>query len=626
MEQNTSPFGDNISLVRGFETMADEDLALEPQQSATVLSEKARRHLLRGELVLAEKLYRLMIEKNLASETEYTNLAVVLRRSGRKDEAVQCLWQALAINPDKAEIWFNLGNIQVEKRLWEQAVESFTYAIGIRPDFPEALLNLGTCYYRLGVIESAIASFNKALCIRPDYEEARYHLGCALQEQGLFQASVYAFEKLIEACGDQPDILLRLGIGHEEVGAYDQALGLYNRYLRRRGDDVTGLYRLGNLQWIMGDTEGSKQTYRRAVEGNVESAKSAKTVGVYCLEMGDIALGLEFLERSTHLNRDYIDGQLSYALALLLSGRLREGWERYDWRLAKTDHSKFIRPNAHWIAGTEVKSLFVSGEQGIGDQIMFASMLQELKHYANEVTVQVDRRLVTLFQRSMPEIRFVDPTERLSAESHQAAIPMGSLGRFFRSHMDMFPKQPRQYLKVDEQRSREIGRDLGQRKRITIGISWYSARKYTDLEKSVPLALLAKALSKDGVELVSLQYGDARKPLLELARESGITVQRVASVDNYFDLDGLASVIDQCDLVVSAANATVHLSGALAKPTWALLKHIPDWRWGLEKDYSYWYPSVRLYRQQARGDWGSVLDRVSADLDQWALRQTEVDV
>ena len=150
-----------------------------------------------------------------------------------------------------------------------------------------------------------------------------------------------------------------------------------------------------------------------------------------------------------------------------------------------------------------------------------------------------------------------------------------------------------------------------------IGLSWRSASPETGAVRCLGLGVLVGALGGvEGVRFVNLQYGDVREELAWLRRERGVEVLSHGGVDNREDLEGLAGLIEGCDLVVSVGNATAHLSGALGQKTWVLLPYVAGWRWLHEGSTCPWYQSVRLYRQSKRDDWTSVLETVGRDLSE----------
>ena len=159
-----------------------------------------------------------------------------------------------------------------------------------------------------------------------------------------------------------------------------------------------------------------------------------------------------------------------------------------------------------------------------------------------------------------------------------------------------------------------ISRELNLEGKTAIGISWKSAQtKYKT--KSIHLRDMERIFSGLDVVLVNLQYGDVEDEIGEFKEATGIEVVQCASVDNREDLDGLAALIEVCDLVVSTSNVTAHLAGALAKETWVLLPYVPIYYWLIERTDSIWYPSLTLYRQPKLDDWDSVYASVRKDLE-----------
>ena len=171
------------------------------------------------------------------------------------------------------------------------------------------------------------------------------------------------------------------------------------------------------------------------------------------------------------------------------------------------------------------------------------------------------------------------------------------------------------YLKADPERVESIRNELQLDGKIVIGISWRSFKSLNQTKKSIQLRDMGRIFMGLDVVLVNLQYGDVDDEIREFKEETGIDVVQCASVDNREDLDGLAALIEACDLVVSITNVSVHMAGALAKETWVLLPYVAKFWWLLERTDSVWYPSLTLYRQPVLDDWDSVYASVRQDLE-----------
>jgi len=168
------------------------------------------------------------------------------------------------------------------------------------------------------------------------------------------------------------------------------------------------------------------------------------------------------------------------------------------------------------------------------------------------------------------------------------------------------------YLRADDSRierwrARLAGDDL------RVGVCWQGNKGAIDRGRSFPLAALS-ALSQAGVRLISLQKGDGAAQLAKLP--DGLRVETLgeafdAGPDAFLDS---AAVLSLCDLVVTSDTAMAHLAGALGVTTWVALKAVPDWRWLTEGGSSRWYPTMRLFRQTSRGNWGPVFGEMASAL------------
>ena len=258
-------------------------------------------------------------------------------------------------------------------------------------------------------------------------------------------------------------------------------------------------------------------------------------------------------------------------------------------------------------------------EQGIGDDILFLGLVPEAKRKVDRLSVYVDSRLVPLCERSMHGIEFIPSEEKLRERHFDYHLPMGSLPLHFRNSEKDFSKTVNGYLKADEKRVKALRDELGIKGKRVVGISWKSFKSLTQLKKSLDLYQLANLFKDLDITLVNLQYGDVEDEIREFIRSTGINILQCGSVDNRDDLDGLAALIELCDLVVSTSNVTIHLAGALGKETWVLLPYVSKFWWLLDREDSVWYPSIRLYRQSSFRSWTKTLKKIQRNINTWAI-------
>ncbi|MFM7551082.1 MAG: glycosyltransferase family 9 protein, partial [Cyanobacteriota bacterium] len=196
-------------------------------------------------------------------------------------------------------------------------------------------------------------------------------------------------------------------------------------------------------------------------------------------------------------------------------------------------------------------------------------------------------------------------------------LPLGDLCRQLRPDAARCPAKVRPWLQVAPARREALAAALPRRGAPRLGLAWHSEAAVLGPRKSMSLAELAAAVARPGLELVCPQYGPVEAELAALRQATGTEVRTLAGLDRRDDLEGMAALIESCDLVITISSATAHLSGALGRPTWLLQHQVPYWPWQLEGERSLWYGSVRLFRQRHGGNWREPLAELSEALTAW---------
>ena len=298
-------------------------------------------------------------------------------------------------------------------------------------------------------------------------------------------------------------------------------------------------------------------------------------------------------------------------------GDWASAWDIYDWRWKRSDlDPRAARPPLeslrfqHSASHQALQKVFLWTEQGVGDEVFHASMLEEAVHRFGSVTVQTDGRLIPLFQRSISGVRFVDKASPVDLSAYDLHLAHGDLGYFFRRSAADFQAVRRCYLKADQDRADTLRARLRIDARQLVGLTWRSKNTKIGSGKSTSLNQLLPILSNPAFRFVNLQYGDATDELKSLRQQYGVEIACCPSVDNFADLDGHAALIDACDLVLTVSNTTAHIAGALGKPTFVMLSKGEGrlWYWAnREGRRSMWYPTIDVFEQTQHGAWGDVI-------------------
>lgn len=438
-------------------------------------------------------------------------------------------------------------------------------------------------HHQAGQFHEAEKIYLQALAIEPHHPDALHLLGMIAYQTARAEAAVDLIRKAIAIKSDAASYHSNLGNVLQSQGKLADAGACYQRALVLKPDLAEVHLNLGNIFKAQGDVESSLACYRRALALNPESAEAA----------------------------------VAESMTLLLKGDFASGWKNFERRWQTKDYDTQMRIYAQplW-KGEQLKSgrLLIWGEQGIGDEMMFAGLIPDAMRTGNRCVLDCDPRLKPLFSRSFPGIDVVsgaDPASRpeLEIASH---LPSGSLPGLFRNSTGAFEETRSPYLVADPSaQSRFRARYADGRK--VVGLAWHTKNRKTGRGRSIDLTLLAPLFNRPGIRWVSLQYGDS-DTLEEQARAANAPVLIDPEVDQLSNIDNFAAQIAAMDLVITIDNSTAHLAGALGVPTWVLLPFAPDWRWQLNRTDNPWYPTLRLFRQPKLGDWPSILRDVASAL------------
>ena len=392
--------------------------------------------------------------------------------------------------------------------------------------------------------------------------------------------------------------------------------------------DAEALYLLSIIAYQSGRYEMTIDLITRAIEIDSNQAPFFLNLGSALQEQGRLEESIQAYHKAIEIQPNYTEAYNNLGLALLLKGDFEQGWREYAWRLKCSAFEIHDRnfPQPYW-RGSDInkKFMLIWGEQGVGDQIMFASLISRFQQQAQRVFVETQQRLVPLFKRSFPEVSFFSiqdpPNSRLLDKSIDYQSPIGSIAQWLLPNEGSFPKND-SYLKTNVDKTRKLKAKYQQLAagKLLIGISWKSVNKYIGKPKSTSLIQWRDLLSQKGCFFVNLQYSDVKNEIDTFANQTGLSIYRDEDIDSLKSLDDFAAQVSALDLIISTSNTAVHMAGALGKPVWTLLHYVPGWRWQLDRLDTPWYPSMTLYRQPVSDDWYSVFQRVQADL-QWFVTQ-----
>ncbi len=439
----------------------------------------------------------------------------------------------------------------------------------------------GLAAQQAGRVAAAIDAYRRALRRHPGLAPAHFNLGQLLREQGDYRGAAACFEGAARLRPNATDAWLNLGAMLERLDRHSDAVAAYERAAACGSDDPTPHYNRGNALLALGDFEGAAAAFRTVVEAQP----------------------------------DHADAQWNLATALLAAGRFSKGWEHYEWRWAK----QRLDPSARFgwplwrgepVAG---KRILVWREQGLGDELLFATCLRELVAGGAEVTLMASPRLVSLFERAFPSIAVV-ADGKLKHGTFDWHVPIGGLPRHLRRSRNEFPSTTKFLVPDSSHATRWSNRLDKMGAGPKIGICWRSGLLAEDRRRHFSaLSEWGPLLATPDVHWINLQYDNCGPELTQAEKAFGVTIHRWKSENLKDDLESVVGLLWNLDAVVTAPTAVSSLAGGVGVPTWEVDSG-GDWT-AHGEDRSPWFPTIQVIRRQ-RGstDWAPALGRVAAEL------------
>jgi tetratricopeptide (TPR) repeat protein len=495
-------------------------------------------------------------------------MAQALERHGRGDPAgAEPLYrQVLRLVPGDRDARHMLAVALAQQGLRDEAASLFEQVVAENPRDPLALTNYANVLREMGRHDLSLETLDRALALDPHDPERWNSRALLLRSLGRFEDAFDSVNRALVlrpghagAVRNRADIL-------QSLGHYGEALAAYDGMLTAAPGDAGLWSNRGISLRNLGRLEASSQSFEQAIALDPRMKAAPFHIGLNHLLAGDFARGLPLYE---------------------LRKEMPEPVEARTY------------PQPLWTGKEDLsgKHLFAYIEQGLGDTIQFYRFIRAVQQRGATVTLSVYGPMIRLLKRADPPCALIGWGEvPVGFDYH---IPLMSLPLALGTTLETLPA-PRRYLAAEPERVAAWRERIGS-KGFRIGVAWRGNQAVFGAEgKEFPPQALTPLSRMPGVRLISLQKdADARADGLALEQFEGFDQGGDAFIDS-------AAIIENLDLVISADSAPAHLAGALGAPVWVALKHVPDWRWLLERGDSPWYPSMRLFRQRAPGDWDGV--------------------
>lgn len=572
----------------------------------------AVRHHHAGQIDLAADIYQRVLAVDPGNADALHLLGVSERRRGAGARAIRCMSLALACNPQLADAYNNVGNALSDHSQGPAALTAYRRAAVLRPEHAGGHAALGDALRNQGQAALAQTSLRRALALQPDYAGACNSLGNALHDDNRQAAAEAPYRRALTINPDYPEALTNLGVNLRELGRLTEAETLHRQAIKLRPDFAPSQSSYGGTLEQMNRLDAAAAAQRRAIVCQPDFLNAYNNLANAVLGLNRLTEAETAYRRALTLSPGSPDAARNLGIALLTQGRLAEGWPLYEarWRCRDApDRPSFRQPQ--WMGEPlEGRTILVYAEQGLGDTLHFCRYIPLIAARGGQVLLITPPELHQILAPIHGLSRLLKPGETYPPFDLHA--PLLSLPLAFRSGLDDIPVGV-PYLNPDPELAGAWGRrlaDAAPDARLRVGLVWAGSPGHrNDRNRSIPLDRFAPLSRIPGVQLFSIQKGPAADAL---AVPDGMSLINLSpDIHNFADTAAIAAHLD---LVICVDTSVAHLCGATARPTWVLLPFSPDWRWLLQREDSPWYPTLRLYRQPAPGDWADVMTRIERDV------------
>lgn len=557
----------------------------------------------------------IFVKNNPTDYVARYNLGYVSEKINNEKVAIDSYIKVIEKNSKHWQSRFNLYLIYIKKEKYSLALQYVEEVLNINKDYQPALRDKALILNYLKKPDEALPFIHASITKNPlDY--------IALNTCGLILISLKRnneaekiFNKAIKINNKYIPSYNNLGHCYSLLHMNEKALNCFKKAIELDPKSHEAINNIANNYLENGNSHEALKFYLKANEIKPLDHKILYNIAIAYFNLDKEKKAEEYFEKSYKINPDDETLKKNYSMLLLKQQKYKKAWELFEGRL-KLQEFSYKNSSADNIKNFLIdknkiltnSNILVVKEQGIGDEILYASMYPDLlKKFPNTI-IETDKRLVSLFERSFnsnKKEKFVNFTKfsskKNSLNNFDAVLYAGSLGKFFRNKISDFPKK--NYLVSNDSFKNKIKNDLlNIDDKIKIGISWNSKRKQYGKGKSVDLEDLVPIFKLENFTFINLQYGDTENELKKFYSKYKIKIHSLKSIDLFNDFESIAALLSSLDLFISVSNSTAHLAGALGIETWLIKpKNYATFHyWNQPGDKTPWYQSIKIFSNKEK--------------------------
>ncbi len=553
----------------------------------------------------AESCYRKMMRLDPTSLEAREMARILETKPGSPQESLQPASSNLGADP--ATLAARAGAFLAEGKN-QPAIDCLRRITELRPDSVQAHLQLGEVLERTEDFKAAAKSYRRAVDLQPGSADLHCHLARAHFRSGAPREAAELYQRALAIDPQRYDIYNDLALMLTNIGNFGAAIEAFKRSLRLNPKCAKTIAGLGYLFESKGDFISASDAYRDAIKLDPALTAAYVDLGFILYGLGEVEEAADYFERLRAMQPDSAEATANLGIIHLLQGNFAAGWAEYEARRRVGIGEGRVLTQRQWKGDPlDDARILLHAEQGFGDTLQFVRYVPLVAARGGKVVLEVQPALRRLLSRTDGAAQVMSRGEPLPEFAWQCPLP--SLPLAFGTELSTVPARvpyvhPDPAL-VDKWRGKLQGN--GRR----IGLVWGgNPEMQRDRLRSVPLDALMPILKVPGTAYYSLQVGSPSEQVKNLPAD----VRVIDLAPQLSDFADTAAVVANLDLVITVETSVAHLAGAMGRPLWIMLNKGCDWRWFLQREDSPWYPTARLFRQAAFGEWKDVVGRIEGEL------------
>ena len=572
----------------------------------------------KGDLINAETILIELLRNGIEEYSVSKKLAELYSRTSNTKKMIKMLELAIKIAPNCYESYNNLGSIHYEIGNNQLAINYFNKSIILNKIYEEAYYNLGITYQKIGEIEKAINYYEKLIKLNPNFYNLNYNLGTIYHERGEEDIALSFYLKENNANPYNDDCLNNLGNIYKRKEDYSRAIIYYKKAIKINKDNAKAINNLGVSVQAIGNLEDASMYYKKAIKLKPDFYEALNNLGDCLRDLGMIEESIIHLKKAINLKENFQDAIFNLGFAQLLMADYKVGWENYESRFSKSHpcipHSQPLSVKSSLNLSNADKKLLIISEQGLGDTIQFMRYIPYLKIIGFDILFSAQDKLLDLIKVSSIHEKPLE-IEKANKFSKIKWIPLMSIPKMIGVESNK-PITNKPYISSTSKLISKWKSTLSSENKLVIGINWQgnpSSEKGVSRGRSFKLELFSKLLVTNDIRFLSLQKGFGSEQINSCSFKDYF-VKSQHEINEIWNFTETAAIMKNCDLIITSDTSIAHLAGGMGLKTFLLLKKIPEWRWGLSGNKTFWYPSIKIFRQINDGDWDEVFRMVSIEM------------